>query len=97
MTLEEAQAEILKLQDDLKAIQTERDSLKIQTDKDVLTIQDLNKNIDTMREHNNALFLRVSQQNQYSNSNSDNTKDDKKDTEEKPLSVDDLSALLLNK
>lgn len=94
MTLEEAQAEILKLQDSVKALQTENDSLKIQTEKDALTIQDLNGNIDKMREHNNALFLRVSQQ----NFNSDAKKEEKQDNkEEEVLSADDLSSLLLNK
>lgn len=96
MTLEEAQNEILKLQDSIKVLQTENDSLKIQTEKDATTIKDLNSNIDKMREHNNALFLRVSQNNFTKEKDTDkdgNTKEDKGDV----LDVDALSDLLLNK
>lgn len=61
MTLEELQTKHLELQDSYKELETNYNSLKTKHDTDLETIDKLNQDVESLKETNMQLFLRVTQ------------------------------------
>ena len=76
MTIEELQAETIKLKEEKELLESEYNSLKTIDEQNVSKITELEKDISTLKEHNMRLYLKVTQpvENQINTLQNENNK-----------------------
>ena len=90
MTIEELQAENIKLKEEKELLESEYNSLKTIDEQNVSKITELEKDISTLKEHNMRLYLKVTQPVENQNNTLQNENNKKEQQGEPKVNIKDV-------